>query len=654
MKIPVGGLALLVAATALFLPGAAQADKSKFDLNAKIYSKWLYRNDDKEGVLWLGNPFWPDDIAGNNGVATEFELNFVGNVSKYVKAGAKLKSRFGGLWHDWWVSGERKFEYLGEHNTSGDSLGMNRAMYIKFRGFYVDLNPDVPFIDWVRVGASDLAMFNAWTIGKIRYIDRDNARGVFFKGGFDSGLFRYHAGIIALPKLWVGPNWSTGIGDEGVEYPFFTQDWAYGARLDSEPLDWLKVSAVSTYTRDVEYDRWDPDVVGSLTGGCTDSLGDPIPGCTMDHAVSTYPRYQNSVTTLEAELQPGDIIYAHLMGGFSYSNIGTDFAANGVKDNGGMFPLIYGTVQDFSGRGRFYLEDPFDVGLSFKLEGFYIGEDWTSMFGARREDDVLLTDGFIEGGQLPTLNLANEFIDFDEPFFESCIGWMGGTAIAAYEGDNLALTAEGTFITYDTNTQGKDGEGRDIDETYPTFLYSEGYTDTDLYDYANTTDRGRDPRSVYKRHQDRQTIIAMLKGAYTFDFGLKLEAKAKYIMDDDWRKLQEDDSSDYYEEDDYLGNIITGRLMASMPVASSLTLGLGGQVDYWDETNRSGDLAGGYGDYLTQKQKGFGMLSYRWGGASLNYYLEYIHKDQDRPEELGLDDQLWKVWRSKATFEVAW
>jgi hypothetical protein len=647
MRVSAPVLAALFVWVALAPP--AHADKNNFDLSAKLYTKWLYRNDDSQGVLWLGNPFWPDDIAGNNGVATEFELTMTGNVSKWVKAGAVLKSRFGGTWHDWWESGERKFEYLGEHNTSGDSLGMNRAQYVKFRGFYIDLNPNLPFIDWARVGASDLSMFNPWTIGKIRYIDRHNARGVFLQGGFDSGILRYHTGIIALPKLWVGPGWSTGIGDDFLEYPFVTQDWAYGARLDSEPLDWMKVSLISTLTRDVEFDKWDPDATGSTNGGCVDTMGGEIPGCVQDHAVSTYPRYENSVSTLEVEMMPGDVFYAHLLAGYSYSGIGEDFAANGVADNGGMFPLVYGDVHGYSGRGRFFVVDPFEVGLSFKLEGFYISEDWTSIFGARREADVLLTDGFIEGGQLPTLNLANEFIDFDEPFFESCIGWMGGTALLEYQGDNLELSAEGTYLTYDTN-----GQGRDVDKTYPTFLYSEGYTDTDLFDYANIGDRGRDPRSVYKRDQDRQTVISMLKGSYTFDFGLRLQAKVKYIMDDDWRKLTYDNSSKYFTDDDYLGHIITGRLQASMAVLPYLTLGLGGQVDYWDEANRSGDLAGGYGDYVTQKQKGFAFLSYRWGGASLNYYMEYLHKDQDRPAELGLEDQLWKVWRAKAFLEVAW
>ena len=653
-KFPPPVSALVIACCVMGVATQAAADKKNFDLSGKLYTKYLYRNDDTQGVLWLGNPFWVDDIAGNNGIATEFELLLTGKVSKYVQAGVKLKSRFGGLWQSWWDSGERKWEYMGEHNTSGDSQGMNVAQYIKFRGFYINVNPEWSFVDLIKVGATDLGMFNEWTIGKVRFIDRDNSRGVFFQGGMDSGIFSYHAGVIALPKLWVGPGWSTGVGDDKLDYAFYSQDWAYALRMDSEPLDWLKISSVTSYTRDVEFDKWDPDAQGSLTGNCKDSMGDDIPNCSMDHAVGTYPRNSNLVTTLELEMSPNDVFYSHLLGGFSYSDIEQEFVTNGVKDNGGMFPAVYKDAYDFSARGRVYVDDPFDVGVGFKFEGFYIGEDWNSIFGARRESDVLLTDGFIEGGQLPTLNLANEFIDFDEPFVESCIGWMGMTLVTSYQSDNTDLSLEGTLLGYNTNTQGKDGKGRDIDSIYPTFLYSEGYTDVDLYDYANISDRGRDPRSVYKRYQDRRTLFLVFKGAYTFDFGLKIETKFKYIRDDDWRKLHVNDSDDLFSNDDYLGNIMIGRLKLSMPVKESITLGLGIQMDYWNEANRSGDLSGGYGDYFTKKMKPFAFISYRWGGLQFNYYLEYLYKDQDRPSALNLADQEWQVWRSKATLDVAW
>ena len=195
---------LLVGGMCAALP--AEGATENFELNGSVYTKWLYRNNDTQGVLSYGNPFWPDDIAGDNGVGSEFELNIIGRPSTNVEAGARLKSRFGGLWQDWWESGQIHYD---EPNTSGDSLGMNRSQYIKLRGVYVRFAPPIPTVEWIKVGASDLSMFNPWTIGKIRYIDRDNANGTFVEGAFGSDRFlRYQLGVIALPKLWVGPWWS--------------------------------------------------------------------------------------------------------------------------------------------------------------------------------------------------------------------------------------------------------------------------------------------------------------------------------------------------------------------------------------------------------------------------------------------------------------
>ncbi len=39
------------------------------------------------------------------------------------------------------------------------------------------------------------------------------------------------------------------------------------------------------------------------------------------------------------------------------------------------------------------MNDPFGVGLSFNFEYFNIGEAYTSVLAARRESDVLLTEG---------------------------------------------------------------------------------------------------------------------------------------------------------------------------------------------------------------------------------------------------------------------
>ena len=629
---------LLVGASAVGEP--ARADIGKFDLNGKLYTKWLYRNDDSQGVLFLGNPFWPDNISGENGVATEFELRIAGGISDAVRAEVRLKSRFGALWHDWWENGDMRYD---DANTSGESLGMNHAEYIKLRGYRVEANPPIPTVRSIVFGSSDLGMFNPWTIGKSRYIDRDNAKGVFIHGGTDDGLFGYTGAAIALPKLFVGPSWSTGIGDPNLLNPFWTSDWAYALKFTLAPEDIGTFTLIGSLTRDVEIDVADPDAKGTVQPNCNDALGDPIAGCELDHAVERVTRYSNMVGTLQYQGVPADIVSISATLAVSSSDINEDIAFNGVAGNAGVFPVVFADVVDWAGVFRLELLDPFGNGLSFKLEGFHIGADFNAIFGARRESDILLTDGFLSGGQLPTLNLANEFIDYDEPWFESAIGWQGITLVPLLERDLFTLQFEGTFLTYDTNAQ-----ERDVENVYPDFLHTDGFTDTDLYDYANTSDRGRDPRSVYRRNQERMTGIVMAKARIEpeidEDMTLAVDVKFKAIFDRDERSLTTVD-------DDYVGDQYIGELALELRPLDELKLSLGSRVEFWSEQNRRGTLELGYGDDTTFKAKAWLGAGVSWSGLHFHYRLEYIHKDQRRQRE---PNQKWDVVRSKATLEVRW
>ena len=616
---------------------SARAESGNFEVAGKIYTKWLYRNNDKAGVVSLGNPFWPDNISGDNGVASELELNIIGRVGEHIQAGARVQSRYGSVWQDWWENGDIAYD---AENTSGESLGMNRATYMKLRGYWIHAELPICFVDSILIGASDFGMFSPWTIGKVRYIDRDNGKGIFVQGTIDEELLRYHMAVIALPKLWVGPNWSTGVGDPLVRLPFYSQDWAYALKLESAPLEGVNLTVISTLTVDSEIDLADPDAVGSENASCQDELGNPIPGCGQNGAVDWKNRYANSVTTLEAQIDSWDAGSFNLIGGLSYQSIGTDVAGNGVLLNNGVFPMVYDP--DMFGyfvraRAEFF-DVATDVNLQF--EYFNIGETFQTIFGARRETDVLLTDGFIEGGQIPTLNSANEFVDFDEAWYETIIGWHGGTAILSFKSD-LELKLEGTFLTYNTNKQNRDTETK-----FPDFLHTDGYTDTDLYDYANVFDRGRDPRSVYRKNQDRLSAIGVLSGLWHTGAGLGLDLgfKVKFIWDKDKRSSTTDN-------DDYLGLISTNRLWASYPAADGLRLTVGAQFDWWDEENRRGTLEQGYGDDTTTKIRPWFDMAYSYEGLTLRYRLEYFHKDARRERDT---DRLFDVIRSKASVEVGW
>ena len=636
-------LRLLILAAALPLVaspcfyGDAHAETKNFELYGKIYTKWLYRNNDKAGVLSLGNPFWPDNMAGDNGVSTEFELNIKGRVGDKVQAGIRIKSRFGALWQDWWENGDISYD---AENTSGESLGMNRAQYMKLRGYWIQAQLPIPTVKNVLVGSSDLGMFNEWTIGKVRYIDRDNGKGIFVQGAFDETYLRYDTAIIALPKLWVGPNWSTGVGDPLVRLPFYSQDWAYGLKLQSDVYDGIKITAIGTATVDSEIDLSDPDAVGSTNASCSDELGNPIPGCQKNGAVDWTNRYTNVVSTLETQVDTWEGGSFNLLLGASYQHINTKEAGNGVLLNNGVFPMVYDpNMTGGFARVRAEFYDIVDS-VNLQLEYFNIGSHFQSVFAARREADVLLTDGFMEGGQIPTLNSANEFVDYDEAWYETCIGWHGATAILSYQSD-LEMSLEGTLLTYNTNAQ-----NRDVETKYPDFLHTDGFTDTDLYDYANVYDRGRDPRSIFHKNQDRMSAIAVWKGLWhtRLGEGLDVGLKTKFIYDSDKR-------SHTTHADDYLGLMSQSRLWFTYPAADGLSLTIGGQFDYWKEDKRRGTLEQGYGNDTTTKIRPWIELSYTFDGFALKYEFEYMYKDAQRQRD---DDQLFNVIRSKASLEVGW
>lgn len=631
-----GALAALSAALAS--PQVAQADLTNFDMAGQIYTKWLYRNNDSQGVLSYGNPFWPENYSGDNGVASEFELKIMGKVSDFVEADVRLKSRYGATWHDFFENGNIRYD---TPNNSAESLGLDHAEYFKLRGYRLLIRPPYEWIDQVVVGSTDLGMFNPWSVGRIRFIDRDNTKGVFFNGEAMDGDLKWLVGSIALPKLWAGPGWTTGLGDTALEQPLFSRDWAYAARLDLD-LDDFQIALVGSTSLDYEIDRADPDANGAFFPACEDALGNPIPGCERDNAVDLNERYSNSVATLDITTDAIDDVIINVFGAFAASRIDDRYAANGVADNAGVFPMPFKDTNDFAAKARVEIFEPFGIDdLSLRAEYFNIGEDYVSHFAARREADVLLTDGFIEGGQLPTLNIANEFMDFDDAFFESSIGWHGGTLQIEQLLGAVELKLEQTVITYNTNAQ-----GRDVDNVYPDFLHSDGYTDTLLYDYANVQDRGRDPRSVYRENQDRFSLISVLWGRVNTDalWGSHFDTKLKYIRDTDGRDTGRDD-------DDYVGDLLTGRLSWTLPLNDEFTTTVGGQYDLWMEQARSGNPSAGYQDYTTSRVVGFWRTAWVFGGVQFNYVLEGILKDQERETSA---DQRWEVLRSKATMSVAW
>jgi hypothetical protein len=634
--------------------GAARADIANFDLSGKLYTKFMYQNDNTQGCLSLSNPFWVDNIGGHNGVCTEFELGIKGKIGKNVTVGVRLQSRWGSMWQDWWENGDLKpaFAYTGG-DTSGESQGMNHAQYIKLRGAWARFAPPIPSVKWITVGSSDFSMWNEWTIGKARYIDRDNGEGVFIEGDIlDKKQLSYTIGAMGLPKLWAGPGWNTGLSANDPLAALWGTDWAFAAKLESQPMDDLRVKLIGSWLQDWEADRYSP----FLTGAPDAARG-------ADHSVSLISRFHGANVTLDGVYTPKDWEALQVTGLIAASSnyVNPDYATNLVRNGQGFSPVLFLTdsngkpiaANGLAGVVRAELSDPFDVGLSLKLEYFNIGSEYNAVMGSRREADVLLTEGiitggFTRGGQLPTLNIANEFVDWDEPWYESCIGWNGGTLVAEYLNGAFKANGEYTFIGYNTNMQ-----NRDTKNQYPDFLYTNGFTDTTAYtadsDYANKYDRGKDPRSVYAAWQDRRTHIAIVNASYLLPdpvpWSSMLALKYKFVSDRDNRQAQN-------PNDDYNGrmHLIFGSL--SFQPTNELKATLGYEYTKWLEDKREGTETGGYYDSETNRHTFRAGFSYAFGGTLFTYNLEYFHKDLLR-DHAAYYDMKWNVWRAKGTFEVA-
>ncbi|MCC6748310.1 MAG: hypothetical protein IT371_11670 [Deltaproteobacteria bacterium] len=630
------------------VPKSQAPSKISLRWRAETYTKILYQNDQSQGSVSLGTPHpRGDNYSGNNGFASELVLYLDGRVSDRVEVGARLASRFHRQWADFYENGDLA---LGESglpsgaNATGESLGLNHAAYIQLRGLYVRLMPPIPGIRTFHAGASDLGMLNPWTIGKVRYIDRDNAHGLFLDGAI--GSLEWMVARISLPKLYASAGWTSGIDDPLVENPFWTRDASYALKLSQKVKDWISWTWISTYLLDEEADLNDPDALGS-----TNFID------RRDGVVSTLPRYQNLNSSLEVQINKG-FVDVNLFGAYSLSKPDLGYVFNSVDGNQGISPIPMKTAHGYALKARADLADPFGIGLDLRLEYFNIGEDWVATFGARREADVLLTDGFLDG-QVPTINVANEFIDFRDAFYESIVGWHGVTFAPRLVRGAFELDAEYSFLEYNTDAQDRCTGNRITDQAgapiaaqacprddrsgkvygvYPSFLYSDGMTDTDFFSYANTNDRGRDPRSVYRQNQARRTMIGALKAAYVFNVGkgLRWETKLKYIFDRDLRDLDLDG-------DDYSGHLIFTKTSLGTQFTDEFSATVGFRFDYWLEGHRSGAVVAGradYPDYQTWKTNVFLDLRYQFGGATLGWYMQWLNKDVDVTRDAVRDEAM--------------
>jgi len=519
---------VIVGLAVLLLLGAGTASAQEFKLNwsGYIYTKWLWGNQRYYGSLYNFTTV-PGEGYGDQGQGSEFELFFGEKVSDQVEIGGRIKARFNqNFWTNFGGFGGGGAGTPGTGDCVAGNCGefdSRSAQYMKLRGLYVRLTPGYKWLDSALIGSSDWGMFDAFVIGKIRYIDRDNGSGLLFQGSFLDKTLRYDAARISLPRLWAGPNFNTGT---------FTQaDAAYGLQLTYNPGPTWEVAAIGEYVNDIEVEATDYN---------------------PDNGRGLRTRFRNAVTGMRIGFHPAPIIDISGRIYYSSSDSAPDLTPAGFGFSG-FSPTLAGKHNDQTWRVNVDLNDPFGIGLTFNLEAFDIGAEYVSMMAARRESDVLLTEGHdgtyafpgpsnasfgVFGGnatkigfggwdgnaqQVATINVDNEFTDFDEPLAETVIGWKGWTITPVWNIGNLELAGEYTDIGYSTDWQAWGRPAYSLnDSPYPNM---EG--DTGIGSFRN----------AYAPFQDKSTQIYLVKFKYLIDVGNGIDVwgKVKWIDETDKR-----------------------------------------------------------------------------------------------------------------------
>ncbi len=575
----------LVVALGLVLAAPAMAvDWSLKESN--IYMKFL--DGDRNGEA---NSPTEGGVGGNSGDTasgadqgqwTELNIQVRATVNSQVEAGFRVQSR----------SSASYWSEFGFKDEDNPAKTMNSRKYMKLRGAYIQLTPGYGWLNEARIGSSQWAMFDPFTVGAIRYIDRDNINGFYFKG--KAGPATWEAARITMPE-YLGFNWGNGptcCGNDDVQKGEAT----YIAQVKM-PIGSTKFTASAQTFSDHDVDATDTN---------------PLDGTDVRTI------FKNNVYALKLEGTPVDGI--DLKGAFYRSTSNTPAGILGetwsltprssVSDNAYKLDAVFSSLPIQN--------------LNLSYQYFNIGEGYFSITAARRESDVLLTEGsesawynwgsniWLGGSANDTYHQGvhrgadNDFIDFNESPVEQVIGWKGHTLLTNYEIADTPMSLELTMIDYNNNWQGYSPTG---------------------------------PLSGwYALNQDRDTKIAVFKANHTFRVagGLDTAFKYKWVKDKDGRNKSL--ATDNTETEDSGYSITVGNQLHNH-VYGSLSYGR-----YSRDIKDSGSVFNNDKDIWSAK------VSYSLGGFELGLLAQWIDGEGD-PGRTGTRSDL-EQYRLKATAQV--
>lgn len=521
-------IAALALAAGLVVPAAWAVDGQIMILTGENYTKWLWGTQRTDGSLYNFTTI-PNEGYGDNGQGTEINFLIASKPSKYVEVTGRIQSRFSqNQWTNFGGFGGRNPAF--EEPPGGPCVGGDCGEfdprsneYIKLRGLTARFTPGYKLLDVATVGSTDLGSFDPFTIGKVRYIDRDNAKAIHFQGSVFQRKLAWDLIRVSLPRLWAGPNFVTG--------DYTAADGAYGLQLRYTGSSLFDLTLLHERVRDIEVDGFDRD---------------------FDDGFDVAERFQNDVTSVRFGIHPGSTVDFRGAAYFSEAESDPRFGAPATFFSlSGFSPVPAGDLEDEAYKANVDFNLP--GGLSVNLEYFDLGAQYVSMLAARREVDILLTEGHDGafafpgpdnsafgvfagnptrigfGGwqgtaqQVATINVDNEFTDFEEPMAETAIGWKGITVVPNWSLGNVDLSGEYSKIDYNTNWQAWGDASRPIDQS----IYPNHESDAGVGSFRN----------AYAPFQDKETDILVLKAKTLLSAGngVELWGKLKWIDETDER-----------------------------------------------------------------------------------------------------------------------
>jgi len=477
---------------------AGNAAAASIDLSGtNFYMKFLDGNQRKANA----NAASIDTASGTDqGQFTEMNLVFKATLSPKVEAGGRIQSRSS---DSYWTD----YGGFGLENSANNG---NTQKWMKLRGAYVELSPGYFWLTQARIGTSDWGMFDPFTVGKVRYIDRDNYNGLYFKGPM-TARSTWEFARVSLPN-YLQFNYGQGAtccSTDSTQY----NEAVYIAQLKGTAGP---VKLATSYQSFIDHK------LGTTGNSFT---GTPTQGI-----------YKNTVFALKADATATD--WLQVRGAF-YRSL-SEPSAGSLGEVWGNTPMR--SVNDNAYKVDADWTTPVD-NLGFNFQYFNIGAGYFSAAAARRESDVLLTEGsesawfkwgdpiwsggatadYTQSASSPnggkgvpngTQNgiTDNAFMDFNESPAESIIGWKGLTAVGKYDVADIPMSLEFTRVGYNNNWQ-------NYSTTGPLF-------------------------NVFPVNQDRTTNIIAFKLNHLFHVLGGLDANFKYKRVDDKDKVSDLTSAD--------------------------------------------------------------------------------------------------------------